>query len=104
MVHSLLSSQEVGVDVHCPWTQASSVQGLPSLHWVSLVQEIRMLMHQPPPMVPASTDSSSTLKRRQEPLGLMPVNTERADPPEGAGAGAGQASVPVPGLTLVGRN
>jgi hypothetical protein len=37
------------------------------------------------------------------PFGFVPLKTDRADPPDGAGAGAGKVSLPVP-TSLVGWN
>jgi len=48
--------------------------------------------HHPPLMLPASPPTSSTIYKLQVPLGLIPLKTLSADPPEGVGAGAGNVS------------
>ena len=50
---------------------------------------------QPPEIVPISPVASSTMYRLHVPLGSVPLKIERAEPPRGAGAGAGHVS-PVP--------
>jgi hypothetical protein len=52
-------------------------------------------------MLPASPPASSTTYRLHVPFGLIPLNTLSADPPDGAGAGAGNVSS---ALMLVGLN
>ena len=50
------------------------------------------VIDQPPPMEPTSPLVSSTAYSCQTPLGLLPLNTERAVADDGAGAGAGKVS------------
>ena len=50
---------------------------------------------QPPAIAPESPPASSTTYSLQRPLAFVPLKTERAEPPVGGGAGAGQLS-PVP--------
>ena len=52
-----------------------------------------MLTHQPV-KPPPSGESSSFTQRFQVPFGFDPLKTERAEPPPGAGAGAGNAPFP----------
>jgi hypothetical protein len=47
-------------------------------------------------MAPMSLISSSTTHRFQVPFGAIPSKVERLTCPEGAGAGAGNSSVPGP--------
>jgi hypothetical protein len=49
----------------------------------------------PPAMAPESPLASSYTYSFQRPLAFVPLKTERAEPPVGGGAGAGQLS-PVP--------
>jgi len=51
-------------------------------------------------MLPASPPESSTIYKLHVPFGLLPLNTLNADPPEGAGAGAGNVSPPSPFVGL----
>jgi hypothetical protein len=47
---------------------------------------------QPSTIRPWSPLASSTMYRDHVPLASVPSNTDRAEPPEGAGAGAGKVS------------
>ena len=61
VVQALLSLHDavLFVCVQAEFTQASSVQTLPSLQSASEPQTAVMLTHQPPPMVPLSPPASS---------------------------------------------
>jgi hypothetical protein len=67
-----------------PATQVSSVQGLASLQSASTPQIVDSSRHQTP-KVPKSPLWSSTTNRFQVPLGLVPLNTDRAEPPRARG-------------------
>jgi hypothetical protein len=56
-----------------------------------------MFNTQPPILAPISPASSSTTYKLHVPFGFVPLKTDRKEPPEGAGAGAGQLSPPLPG-------
>ena len=60
-----------------------------------------MSRHHPPLMLPASPPTSSMTYNFHVPFGFVPLNTLSADPPDGAGAGAGNVS---PAPTFVGLN
>ena len=48
--------------------------------------------HQPPTKLPPLAAESSRTKSFHTPLGLVPLKTDKAEPPDGAGAGAGNVS------------
>lgn len=86
--------------VPCPWAprKAPVVNcKVPACATAAVVTVI----DQPPPMEPISPLVSSRAYSCQGPLGLVPLNTERAVAEEGAGAGGGKVSAP--SLPLVGR-
>ena len=56
-------------------------------------ESVIMLSSHPPAMLPTSEPESSRTKIDQVPFGSVPTNTASAEPPDGAGAGAGNTSV-----------
>lgn len=69
---------------------------------VAQLLSVAMVNSHPPAMLPWSDPLSSTTYSAQVPFGFVPLKTERAEPPEAAGAGAGQVSPASP--RLVGLN